>query len=116
MAWPYPPYWEAFAELMGQNLSPKERMASTCQGAITGLGDDFFDKNKFSENQLKDFLENPQHFKANNAANELFLNFYTQSLSLSADRSATLKRLKAVYQAQLQSMAQKIGYSTPVVY
>jgi len=97
---------EGFALLNGQGLSSQERLATTCQGAITGLGDDFFDNNKFSEAALKDFLENPHHFKANNAANELFLHFYTNSLSQSADADKTLKRLKAVYQAQLQSMAQ----------
>ncbi len=97
---------EAFALLNGNKLSQQERMAATCQGAITGLGDDFFDNNKFSETELRDFLENPHHFKPNNAANELFLQFYTNSLSLSANPADTLKRLKAVYQAQLKSLAQ----------
>ena len=37
---------EAFCTLRGKKMTDKERLASTCQGAMTGLGDDFFDKQR----------------------------------------------------------------------
>ena len=50
---------EAFCVLRGEPMTKKERMASTCQGAMTGLGDDFFDKQRLSEQGVKDFIERP---------------------------------------------------------
>jgi hypothetical protein len=39
----------AFCELRGTEMSVEERWASTCQGAMTGLFDDFFDKDYMAD-------------------------------------------------------------------
>ena len=52
---------ESFCTLRGSMMTPKERKASTYQGAMTGLFDDFFDKRKISNNIIKQLVENPEN-------------------------------------------------------
>ena len=78
---------EAFCALRGKEMTNKERLASTCQGAMTGLGDDFFDKQRLSEAALKDFIESPELFTGNTGSEKLFLHFYKTAL---ADRKSVV--------------------------
>ena len=99
---------EAFCALRGQKMSATERLASTCQGATTGLFDDFFDKQNFTGESLKQFIEDPKQSKANNASQQLFLQLYTTGLQNMPDPQYTLSYVYRVYQAQVESKKQAV--------
>ena len=99
---------EAFCALRGQKMSATERLASTCQGATTGLFDDFFDKQNFTGEGLKQFIEDPTQAKANNASQQLFLQLYTTGLQNMPDQKYTLSYVYRVYQAQIESKKQAV--------
>ena len=107
---------EAFCALRGKTMTDKERMASTCQGAMTGLGDDFFDKQRLSEASLKDFIERPELFNGNTASEKLFLNFYKAALANAPKPTQMQEQIYRVYHAQLLSKQQaKPGLSYEVI-
>lgn len=97
---------EAFCALRGQKMTDKERLASTCQGATTGLFDDFFDKQGPGSEALKDFIEKPDQLKGNNANQQLFLDLYTIGLQNLPDPQLTLGWVYRVYKAQVESKKQ----------
>lgn len=99
---------EAFCALRGEKMSTTERIASTCQGATTGLFDDFFDKQNFTGESLKLFIEDPKQAKANNASQQLFLQLYTTGLQNMPDPKYTLSYVYRVYQAQVESKKQAV--------
>lgn len=97
---------EAFCALRGKEMTEKERMCSTCQGGMTGLGDDFFDKQRLSEEGLKDFIERPENFYGNTASEKLFLQFYKTALANAPDRVKLQQQIMRVFHAQLLSKQQ----------
>jgi len=97
---------EAFCALRGDPMTDKERMASTCQGAMTGLGDDFFDKQRLSEQGVKDFIEKPHMFNGNTASEKLFLDFYKTALANTPQPSKMQEQIYKVFYAQLLSKQQ----------
>ncbi len=105
---------EAFCALRGQKMTHKERLASTCQGATTGLFDDFFDKQGPRSETLKDFIEKPDQLKGSNANQQLFLDLYTTGLQNLPDPQLTLGWVYRVYKAQVESKKQAVpglGYN-----
>ncbi len=97
---------EAFCALRGSGMTDKERMAGTCQGGMTGLGDDFFDKQRLSEAALKDFIERPELFNGNTASEKLFLHFYKTALANAPHPERMQEQVYRVYHAQLLSKRQ----------
>jgi len=97
---------EAFCALRGQKMTATERLASTCQGATTGLFDDFFDKQHFDGEELKKFIEDPTQARGNNASQYLFLELYKTGLQNMPDKKWTLRYVYHVYQAQLETKKQ----------
>lgn len=97
---------EAFCALRGEPMTNKERMASTNQGAMTGLGDDFFDKQRLSEQGVKDFIETPERFTGNTASEKLFLNFYKTALANAPQPAQMQEQIYKVFYAQLLSKQQ----------
>lgn len=97
---------EAFCALRGKEMTAKERLASTCQGAMTGLGDDFFDKQRLSAQGVKDFIERPGAFTGNSASEKLFLHFYTTALNNAPHAEQMQQQLYKVFHAQLLSKQQ----------
>jgi|CXWJ01.1.fsa_nt_gi hypothetical protein len=107
---------EAFCVLRGKTMTVKERLCSTCQGGMTGLGDDFFDKQRLSEEALKDFIERPEHFYGNTASEKLFLHFYKTALANAPDRVKVQQQIMRVFHAQLLSKQQsKLQLSNEVL-
>lgn len=107
---------EAFCVLRGKEMTGKERMASTCQGAMTGLGDDFFDKQRLSEEALQDFIERPEHFYGKTASEKLFLHFYKTALANAPEREKMQQQIYKVFHAQLLSKQQsQPGLSNEVI-
>ena len=97
-------------------MTAKERLASTSQGAMTGLGDDFFDKQRLSEAALKDFIETPEIFTGTTASEKLFLQFYKNALANTPQPTQMQKQIARVFQAQLLSKQQdKPGLSYEVI-
>lgn len=97
---------EAICALHGKRMSEDERLTSTCQGAMTGLGDDFFDKQRMTDEGLKEFVINPQLFEGNTASEKLFLHIYKTALSHAPDQLQMQEQLVEVYYAQLLSKKQ----------
>ncbi len=97
---------EAFAALRGKEMTDKERLASTCQGAMTGLFDDFFDEKRLSEEELIHFIMKPESYTGNSANEKLFLHFYTTALRNAPDVQRMQERLYQVYRAQVLSKSQ----------
>ncbi len=97
---------EAFCALRGKEMTAKERLASTSQGAMTGLGDDFFDKQRLSEAALKDFIETPEIFTGNTASEKLFLQFYKNALANTPQPTQMQEQIARVFHAQLLSKQQ----------
>ncbi|MBP6430657.1 MAG: hypothetical protein KA319_02735 [Ferruginibacter sp.] len=97
---------EAFCALHGKQITTQQRLASTCQGGMTGLFDDFFDKQQLSEEQLKQFIENPITITPNTSNEKLFLQFYNTALQNCPSKTVMLKQLYKVYDAQVQSKLQ----------
>lgn len=100
---------EAFAALRGKKVTASERLCSTAQGAMTGLGDDFFDRQRLSDAGVKALVEDPGAQNGNTASEKLFLRFYTTALSLAPDPTAMQQQLLKVFHAQLMSKQQKKG-------
>lgn len=97
---------EAFCALRGRPMTKKERMACTCQGVITGLGDDYFDKKKLSNSELKKMIEDPGEFSGATAFEKLSLHFLRSALENSPDPRLMKARLERVYLAQVLSKKQ----------
>ena len=97
---------EAFCALRGKEMTNKERMGSTCLGAMTGLFDDFFDEERLSENAVEDLIRNPDLFKSNTINENLFLHFYKTALNNTLQPMVMQDHLYKVYLAQLRSKEQ----------
>lgn len=100
---------EAFCALHGKKMTDKQRTASTCQGAMTGLFDDFFDKQNLSEQALKNFIENPITITGSTSNEKLFLHFYNKALNNCPINKIMLIQLYKVYDAQVESKQQAIA-------
>jgi len=97
---------ESFCVLRGEAMTAKERLTGTCQGAMTGLGDDFFDRQRLSEQGVKDFIERPEQFTGKTASERLFLDFYRTALANAPVATQMQEQLYKVFYAQLLSKQQ----------
>ena len=99
---------EALCVLRGKQMTLPERWALTCQGAMTGLGDDFFDKQNMADDLIKTLIEKPDELFGNNSSEKLFLSFYKRSLQNAHNREMTLQYLRRVFEAQIESRKQGV--------
>ena len=99
---------EAICTLRGMPMSQQERIALTCQGAMTGLFDDFFDKRSLNDEEVKNFMENHEGLNGRNASEQLFLTFYSKAFQHAHDSSLMLRYLRQVYEAQIESRKQAL--------
>ncbi|MBI5858812.1 MAG: hypothetical protein HZB42_14365 [Sphingobacteriales bacterium] len=99
---------EALCVLRGSKMTLQERLALTYQGAMTGLFDDFFDKEMMTDDAVKNFMESPEQIKAASARQQLFLDFYKKALQYSHNPELTLHYLRKVYDAQIESKKQAL--------
>jgi hypothetical protein len=107
---------EAFCALRGAPMTAKERASSTGQGAMTGLGDDFFDKQRLSDQGVKDLIERPSDFSGNTASEKLFLHFYKTALSNAPRPAEMQQQIFRVFHAQLLSKQQdQPGLTTDIM-
>lgn len=86
-------------------MSDTERIAATSQGGMTGLFDDFFDKQYLSDESIQNILN--EHNTGSKRSNEkLFSFFYRSALEHVPDRKKMIAALVDVYNAQLESKKQ----------
>ncbi|MBL6944017.1 MAG: hypothetical protein ISR56_06570 [Bacteroidales bacterium] len=98
---------EAFCSLRGKPMSYFERWASTSQGVVTGLFDDFFDDIRLPEEHIVNMVENPELIIPNTSKEKLFLDFYLMALQKSSHPEQVIKQVKLVHQAQVASIEQE---------
>lgn len=99
---------EAFCLLRGKPMTEKERICSTAQGAMTGLFDDFFDKQFLEEEEIHNTLHSL--VSQTQPANEkLFSWFYQKALETSPNAILTKQKLIEVHHAQVESKKQTGG-------
>lgn len=99
---------EAFCLLFGRKMSGQERTCSTAQGAMTGLFDDFFDKQFLEVEHIHTSISAPDSLS--NSSNErLFSWFYQKVLATAPDPELVKLRLMDVHLAQVESKKQVGG-------
>lgn len=97
---------EAHCMLHNRRMSLKERWCSTCQGAMTGLFDDFFDKDKLEEGAIRELLDDDK-VSYKTAKETLFSAFFKKALQEAPDSLFVRSTLTDVYQAQILSRQQE---------
>jgi hypothetical protein len=97
---------EAFCILRGKPMDTGERSALTYLGAITGLFDDFFDKERLSEAQIQDLIIHPDTVTGANDREKLFLQFYNKALAGVVNAEQLKMAFFSVYLAQVESKKQ----------
>lgn len=96
---------EAFCALRGYPMTADERWASTCQGGMTGLFDDFFDKDYLSDEAVENMIsEKNRSLKKSNQ--RLFDFFYKNAMEHVPDKNSMQSMLNNVYHAQVGSKKQ----------
>ena len=102
---------EGYCALRGFSMTEKERWASTCQGAMSALFDDFFDKDKLDEEAIERKIAGISQTLAKRASEELFDIFYSGALQ-SVQGSWPMKHtLMNVHHAQVESKEQTTAIS-----
>lgn len=97
---------EAFCLLADKSMTEKERWASTSQGAMTGLFDDFFDKDYMQDAEVKNKITATGIETPHQSNERLFDFFYKKALATVPDKNAMQQTLYAVYEAQVKSKQQ----------
>jgi len=100
----------SFGILRASSMSFRERTAITYLGAMTGLGDDFFDVNELKENELKyllhALLNDPFNVKVNSKSENLFLRFYIKVLENTTQHKQIKHFISQLFDAQYLSLKQ----------
>jgi len=105
----------AFSLLRRQALSYDERMALTYLGALTGLGDDFFDDKHLNENELNILLQilisdnKTELYHPKTDAQKLFVMFFNKALQHTTHKELLRFYVKEVFKAQIASKKQTIS-------
>lgn len=98
---------EAIAGLHQQNLSEVNRQNLTLLASLTGIFDDFFDKNELSDEEIKNLLIHYKTLTPKNNKQKLAIDFYSKCIK-NADFAQEIKQhALLVYEAQKNSVAQK---------
>lgn len=100
---------EAFCALQGRKMTRQERACSTAQGAMTGLFDDFFDKQFMNATSIMALLEGPADVTGKTSNEKLFRLFFSIALKQSPNSEEVLHTLRDVYDAQVLSSKQANG-------
>ena len=103
---------EAFCALRGEKMTLTERWASTSQGAMTGLFDDFFDKDYLADEAVEKMIRSQNALSPKRSNHELFDLFYTSALNHSPDKKLVQETLMNVYKAQVESKKQTEDFIT----
>ena len=98
---------EAFCALRGSIMTDTERWASSSQGCMTGLFDDFFDKDYLTDEAVEKMVMLDQSTNTRKTNQQLFDYFYLKALACAPDKKAVQQSLMEVYHAQVLSKKQQ---------
>ena len=97
---------EGICTLRGWSMNERERKASTFQGALTGLYDDFFDKTHIRSAEIKKMMADPEGFDASTSLENLFIKFLIKVHDNLYHKKFFNNRFDQVYNAQTESRKQ----------
>lgn len=97
---------KSFSILNGFPITKTERLASTYQGALTGLFDDFFDHFDLPEVYLRKMIEIPENIETTKSNEALFLYLYKQCLKHVENPTLLKQYFNRVLDAQVCSLNQ----------
>lgn len=98
---------EAFCALRSNAMTETERWASSSQGCMTGLFDDFFDKDYLGDEAVERMVNLDKTESVKKTNQQLFDYFYSKALECSPDKKAVQQSLMEVYHAQVLSKKQQ---------
>ncbi len=98
---------ESFCTLRGSIMDQNERECSTLSGAITGLFDDFFDKNRTNAEHIKQMLDTPENINPINDNQKLSLELYKLFLNKLPNQALTKEFISNIYKVQLDTLKQE---------
>ena len=97
---------EGFCTLRGKPMNERERLASTYQGALTGLYDDFFDKTHLHDDEIRKMMDDPPGYEAKSSLEKLFVSFLKNVHENIQDKASFNQSFYGVYMAQMESKKQ----------
>lgn len=97
---------ENYCRLRGKEMTERERKILSYQGALTGLYDDFFDRENRDNTQVKEMMNNPFNFIPSNSAEKLFLTFLQQVHLNLEDKPSFDNIFNEIYTIQVESKKQ----------
>lgn len=97
---------ENYGRLRGKEMTERERKILSYQGALTGLYDDFFDRENRDNTQVKEMMNNPFNFIPSNSAEKLFLTFLQQVHLNLEDKPSFDNIFNEIYTIQVESKKQ----------
>lgn len=97
---------EGFCTLRQLPMSHQERVASTYQGALTGLYDDFFDKTNIGIEGIRNMMDQPKSYDANTSLEKLFIHFLLQVHEKLPNKAFFNNTFNRVFDAQIESSKQ----------
>lgn len=97
---------EGICTLRGIPMNARERLASTYQGALTGLYDDFFDKTHLGQDEIRQMMNTPTEFKSSSSLEKLFIHFMIKVHENLADKDLFNECFDQVFKAQIESKKQ----------
>jgi hypothetical protein len=98
---------EGFCTLRGWRMTEKERIASTGQGVITGLFDDFFDKTGITNTQIREMMEHPFAYTPASSLESIFIDYLKKIHRNTLDPVSLNDAFDRVYEVQVQSQSQQ---------
>jgi hypothetical protein len=97
---------EGICTLRGTPMNKRERRASSYQGALTGLYDDFFDKTRLTEDEIRAMMDDPAGYKASSSLESLFIHFLQGVHENLYDKALFNEYFDRVFSAQIESKKQ----------
>ncbi len=98
---------ELFCTLRGEIMTGIERKTSTWQGGLTGLFDDFFDKQEVSQEIIQELVYHSQYINPEDVNQALFQKFAKVVLENTPHEEFLYQAITNVYKAQQDSLLQK---------
>ncbi len=98
---------ESFCTLRGYKMTENERACSTLSGAITGLFDDLFDKNRTEHKLIENMLNTPETFNPINDNQKLSVELYKIFLSKLSNIDLSKKFMDEIFKVQIDTIKQE---------
>lgn len=97
---------EGVCILRDLKMSFTERKISTCQGIITGIYDDFIDKNKLQHDDIIRITQDPKQFPSDLLINKIFVENWSYVLENVHNDTLLWKMVEKIYHIQSETLKQ----------